>query len=76
MIIFGVDAFYECVLWTYWGEPQPMHIKARFALPPQEGDDIIVDGQQFTVMRRRIEHGEPLRLYVALDGEDEKEAAE
>lgn len=77
-MIFGVDAFYECELWTYWGDMKPMHLKGRFAIPPQEGDDIIIDGQQYTVMRRRIEDGKRLRLYVALDDDrpDTKEAAE
>lgn len=76
MIMFGVNAFYECVLWSYWGTPKPLNIRARFPIPPQEGDDIIVDGKQYSVMRRRIEHGLAMRLYVALDSEDEREAAE
>lgn len=69
-MIFGVDAFYECVLWSYWGECKPLDISARFPLPPLEGDDITVDGKVYSVMARRIAHGEPLRLYVSLDCDD------
>ncbi len=70
----------RCELWTYWGEPQPMETRyAEFPIPPLEGDDVWVDGKLYDVIKRRIEAGKPLRLYLA--GHDEynpdlKEAAE
>lgn len=60
----------ECELWSYWGDPTPMGMIVKLPIVPMEGDDINVGDKRYTVMRRRIAHLEPLRLYVALD-EDE-----
>lgn len=68
----------RCELWSYWGDPQPMKPRyAEFPIPPQEGDDVWVDGKVYDVMARRIEADKPLRLYLAEGGDEiAKEAAE